>query len=436
MRRATGLLRRVAALAAPALLAVGVASAPAAAANLYEDFETDPRLKPAWDVQGSFVWSGRAGLIRADCSSQQAAAWWLRDRWGAGTLSARIRLDGGAVDPSQILLAFARDPATGAFRWVRITGGEHGVIAVGQSGIVDGRAGRVFGAAGGAFPAATWLTVLVTIEADGRIRVGVNGVQLLQVFVGTRPAEGQVGLFAPSGRVAITEFGMRHPRPAGCIGCHDGRNPDPEYPLAADVFTYWNGRWWDRTQGGLPGVQQGGHGDPGGEPAVGCTGARGCHDLTTPLARARHLDGVRGGRGAATSNTYHLKPEFFTRYPANDPAGEYGVQVAFDNYCAFACHTGWQERAYRDMRHERDTQEGDPGHRSLELGTHFTRRSINLAMDCDLNSEAAGGKNFVPCVACHDPHGTGITKRVSRGGNRMLRLDDWGGGEYCASCHH
>jgi predicted CXXCH cytochrome family protein len=418
----------VAGCVALAHLGAGAACCLAATTNLREDFSTDPDLNPGWRVQGSFVWSGPAGILRADCATQPAAAWWVADQWGAGALSATVRLAGGtAGEPPELLLAFARNPATKAYRWVRITGGEGGGVAVGQSGVIDGEGAGVFRSVRAAIPLQTWIQVLVAIDADGRVRVAVSGEPVLRARVGSQPAAGRVGIVALRGKAVVTEFGMRDERPAGCGGCHDGSNPDPEYPLAPDVYRYWDGTWWDATQGGLPSVQQGGHGDPGGNAANGCTD---CHDLTTAAAQAAHLDGVVGGRGAATPNTYHLKPEFFTKYPGNDPSGEYGLQVAFDNYCAFQCHAGqW----VRDMRHENDTVRTDPGYRAVQLGTHLTMAASPALMDSDLSSDVAGGTNFSPCVGCHDPHGSGTTGGAAR--NYMVRAAWTNPPDLCASCH-
>ncbi|MBI5486328.1 MAG: hypothetical protein HY905_03240, partial [Deltaproteobacteria bacterium] len=53
----------------------------------------------------------------------------------------------------------------------------------------------------------------------------------------------------------------------------------------------------------------------------------------------------------------------------------------------------------------------------------------------DLTTLANGGADYAPCVACHDPHGTG-TVEVTRTTNRMVR-DPWidPPAPLCLGCH-
>jgi hypothetical protein len=141
------------------------------------------------------------------------------------------------------------------------------------------------------------------------------------------------------------------------------------------------------------------------------------------------------------ANTAHLKAEYFSRTPppANPVgAGTWSVQVTFDNYCAYQCHTA---RGVPDMRHEVDTLTGDFNHWSVEFGTHFTGSDgdalvRNYPMDADLNTAAnAGDVDYATCVSCHDPHGTTVAE-PTKSSNRMVR-DSWiTAPTLCNVCHN
>ena len=103
---------------------------------------------------------------------------------------------------------------------------------------------------------------------------------------------------------------------------------------APNVMTYWSGS--NRS------LQDGGHGDDDrdGSPPLVCSD---CHDISLPAApsSAKHGTGtynsIWANDSTRSTNTSHLKAEFFTKYPANG-AGDWSVQVAFDQYCNWECH--------------------------------------------------------------------------------------------------
>ena len=123
------------------------------------------------------------------------------------------------------------------------------------------------------------------LHLDGSVQV--NGI--------SAPDNGQNANYQPAGggcaracHLATWKIDATYPTAAGkilmefgsgiCESCHDGT-----VPLAPNVMAYWSGS----TAG-----QDGGHGDPGGSPALACID---CHDLSQPAvagfgaARHRHL---------------------------------------------------------------------------------------------------------------------------------------------------
>ena len=227
-----------------------------------------------------------------------------------------------------------------------------------------------------------------------------------------------------------------------CEDCHDGT-----VALAPNVMTYW---------AGSAAGQDGGHGDRGGFAAVACTA---CHDINLPSGptSARHGTGVYNSiwdnDSTRSTNTAHLKVEFFTKYPAVG-AGDWSIQVAMDNYCTYECHdlnrndvqdTG---EPAKSMRHEVDTLPTDADHHSMWFGSHLTPPQgaqpdtiPGILIDLDLNTGAAGGGNYAPCVSCHDPHGTGTAAPRTYPSNRMVRYefpvanDPSMSSELCSKCH-
>ena len=236
--------------------------------------------------------------------------------------------------------------------------------------------------------------------------------------------------------VQLREFGA-----GACETCHDGTKA-----LAPDVMTYWSG-----SAGG----QDGGHGDPGGAPALACTD---CHDLSQPTspASAQHGTGVYNSLWANDStrstNTSHLKADFFTKYPANG-AGDWSVQVAFDRYCNWECHDVNKDDVWdttevasfmwhAKLHPELGETTSDANYRSVEFGTHLTKPTgsadtiVGMPIDADLNTDAIGGGAYAPCISCHDPHGTGTAKPVGKPSNYMMRFE-WPAtaNTLCSKCH-
>jgi hypothetical protein len=222
--------------------------------------------------------------------------------------------------------------------------------------------------------------------------------------------------------------------PSGCENCHDGSQPP-----APNVMTYWAGS--DGSK------QDGGHGDPQGLDRATPPGCVDCHDISQPAGA--HGDGTLQSftNGNLNSNTSHLKAEFFDTARSSPPPpvgnGTWSVQVAFDNYCAYRCHTDtatWVTSAVPEMRHERDTLATDANHWSVEFGTHLTISDAtalpaNYPFDAELNTNAnAADVDYAPCVSCHDPHGTGVVE-PTKSSNRMVR-DNWiSPYTLCNRCH-
>ena len=225
--------------------------------------------------------------------------------------------------------------------------------------------------------------------------------------------------------------------PMGCEGCHNG---NVAYPLAPNVIdgTMPGSASLSYNYYGTDGAKQdGGHGDPEGRDNLlakpECTS---CHDISQPAGNL-HLNGTYESIWNNTSrnaNTAHLKAEFFTLYPAN-AVGTWSVQVAFDNYCYQKCHVGLSVPV---MKHESDTLVSDGNYGSVELGTHLTVATgdtLPYPVDRDLNTAATGVPFYVPCISCHDPHGTTLVE-TTRTSNRMVR-DKWTEPPtLCNTCHY
>ncbi len=234
---------------------------------------------------------------------------------------------------------------------------------------------------------------------------------------------------------------------ASCEGCHNG---NPAHPLAPNVINgplpgglgFYNWYGTNATR------QDGGHGDPQGRDRTSPPACADCHDISTPPGT--HGDGILqspfDGR-PLNENTSHLKAIFFDTArtsPAKPVAdGPWGIQVAFDNYCAYACHRNTTSRVTQivpDMRHEADTAAAAPNHWSLEFGTHLTTSSGTTPplggmrpVDSQLNVGATGLPDYGTCVSCHDPHGTTVVE-TSKPSNRMIR-ESWGDSALCGYCH-
>lgn len=192
-----------------------------------------------------------------------------------------------------------------------------------------------------------------------------------------------------------------------CRACHAGKGA---YPLAANVYQYW---------------ESSGHGRFATRPQHRPT-CDACHDLKG--AAAGHLDGKRNAPGA---NTYHLVAGFIAPAPKN----EWDVQVQFDNYCWMTCH---QPAGVSDMRHERDST---PTKGAVQMGTHASYErpldgALAYPMDGDLSvfAGSAIAPFFAPCVSCHDPHGSAATSLTGKS-NRMARENYKEPPKMCSRCH-
>jgi predicted CxxxxCH...CXXCH cytochrome family protein len=227
--------------------------------------------------------------------------------------------------------------------------------------------------------------------------------------------------------------------PSGCVSCHDGSvalAPNViDGTLPSNPALSYN---WFGTDGAK---QDGGHGDPQGRDGGPAPECGDCHDILIPAGT--HGDGIRQSvfnNATRNANTAHLKAEYFVRSsPPSVPvgAGTWSTQVYFDNYCAEKCHPG---KSVPAMRHEIDTLVTDTNHWSIELGTHLTLSDgdalgANYPIDADLNTAAnAADVDYVPCVGCHDPHGTTVVE-PSKTSNRMVR-DAWiATPTLCNACH-
>jgi len=192
-----------------------------------------------------------------------------------------------------------------------------------------------------------------------------------------------------------------------CRACHAGKGA---YPLAADVYQFW---------------ETSGHGRFMNRPDYRPT-CEACHDLAGPAA-AGHLDGKKNAPGA---NTYHLVKGFIAAAPKN----EWEFQVAFDDTCWTTCH---QALGIVDMRHERDA---NPAKGAVEMGSHASyERPIGTSdylVDGDLAvfPGSATAPFYMTCVSCHDPHGSGATSKTGQS-NRMARDNYKDPPRMCSHCH-
>ncbi len=383
--------------------------------DLRERFLADPRESPAWHASGTWSWDA-AGTAVVSGGPGTGEFLWTGGSHYAGAISARLKLIAGREGrPPAARLTFAVDPATGGHRWFEVSAGRPGRLVLGQSGAVRGSPERVLQIWRANVPEGVWLEVGLRLAGTKGVTASLGAATLFTAAAAPL-APGLVGFASRSSTVAFDEFTFAaDPDGEPCVECHAGQ---PGFPLAANVYAYWDGRWWDTFRGGNASTQQGGHGDPAGRPATACVGTRGCHDLRLP-APSEHRNGVREGRpqrGAQRSvNPYHLRAGFLVAQPRQP----WEAQVAFDNYCYAACHRGY---SIRDMRHERDTLPGAANYRSVEMGTHLTdpdAESRGIYADSDLTSRATPTEpDYVPCVACHDPHGTAAPAPVK---NKMLR---------------
>ncbi len=141
-------------------------------------------------------------------------------------------------------------------------------------------------------------------------------------------------------------------------------------------------------------------------------------------------------------NTSHLVAGFL---PAAGSARE--QQIAFDDYCAYACH---RDAGLPDMRHcsnvagvpdkvmefsvANDTTDDPKLDRGLDRKlVPWTIGDLTVAAAADPPKVSYYGT----CVSCHDPHGT-ATLQKTRGTNKMV-LRSWQDTfmqPYCSSACH
>jgi hypothetical protein len=186
---------------------------------------------------------------------------------------------------------------------------------------------------------------------------------------------------------------------SACEACHGNPpyNPGGGKAIAPNVMTYWSGS--------VAGRQDGGHGDPDGRAAAIQCG--GCHDISQPPGT--HLDGTlnsvgeTAAKGNRNANTAHLSPFYF-----GTATGASKVQVDFDNGCYTQCHLGISSNAKFDMRHSKNPPVAPFG------PPHCIADGLTIPwpVDYDLSTTApAAAPHYAPCVACHNPHGTGTTDK-------------------------
>ena len=385
--------------------------------DIVERFAADPLGEPRWYANGSWVWEPQGTTLAAQ--GPHGNLLWTAGSHFTGTLSLRFRLGG---PQSRARLLFAHDPATGASRWVEVAAGSPGRIALGQTGTIRGSAAGVIQSWRAPVAAGAWQDLALRIAADKSVTLTLGGVQLFSSAVAPL-APGLVG-FGADGPVSFDEFAFAaDPDGEPCVECHSGQ---PEQPAAANVYAWWDGRRWDALHGGDPAEQQGGHGDPGGveypfpgfppEPVATCTGTRGCHDLRQPVPED-HRNGTREGRGHRSLNSFHLRTVAIVAQPANPN----DAQVAFDvNFCYLLCHSA--QRITSDLH-------------AAKVRLRVAGESLPLPVDSDITTRALGTKpDYLVCVSCHDPHGTGVTDNKGTS-NEMLRMDWFSSSTLCDVCH-
>lgn len=186
-------------------------------------------------------------------------------------------------------------------------------------------------------------------------------------------------------------------------------------------------------------------------PSLACTA---CHDLSSPQPGThfvcvkdvnRELNTLQWpGKPAdtRTTNTSHLVPGYLPE--ASSPGQR---QIAFDDYCAYACH---RDAGVTDMRHgshpggvhdklmefsqENDTTDDPKRNRGLDRKLiPWTIDDLTVAADAD----PPRVRYYGTCVSCHNPHGTD-TQQKTRGTNKMV-FRNWKGASmqpFCGTACH
>jgi predicted CXXCH cytochrome family protein len=402
------------------------AAAPPPAGDVAEDFSADPLQDTLWQATGTWTHDPVAGAVVSSATPAGSLTWTSNQSY-TGAVAARIMLYAGSAGAAaRARVVFARDPVSGATRWVQFTAGNPGTVTLGQTGRIRGTGSRTIRSTRIRIPKGVWQDVGVRIGAKSRVTVTLNGRALFTATVAPT-ALGQFGIASTSSKIAVDSFTFSaDPDAEPCNECHAGSYRPAD---AADVYAYWDGSWWRRTQGGSTTAQRGGHGDPAGLFAMSCTGGAGCHSMRLPRVD-HHRNGVYEPRENITVNPWHLRSEFINQSPSR----AWDVQMTFDDFCATACHAGF---GIRDMRHQ-----GLGANRPyLQLGYGLTEASGSLVppgipLDADLTSAAGGGApHFATCVTCHDPHGSPAPD-TTRGSNHMVRMSWKTTSELCLICHN
>ncbi len=423
---------------------------PAAAADAFDDFSSDPRISGNWDLSWGWVWSSQSQRVTAWPFKTDLARW-TGGSFDQGTLGVGIRfLASGRPRPARagLIYGWQTDTATPAYRFVTLVAGEPGMVIIGRRGGPDAPwSSRVDARAQANILLQRWYRLQVYFDVDGSVYVylsdgGQPPVPVLSYREdGGPPSLGAIGFRSIQSQTQFDDFSFsstEFPDYQPCELCHSG-HPPAGYSLAPNVMQYWDGSWWDFYMGGSATVQQGGHGDPDGFPATDCTGANGCHDMTQ--SAATHRDGIlhvtTGGHTLRTGNTYHLRTGFINPAPVNT----WDVQVTFDNYCYTACHQGY---GVVNHRHGKNPTPNvvmfGLGHTTSDADSG-SPRPVTYPVDSDLTTLASRtNPDYAPCISCHDPHGTGVQDHsgsAATHSNRMLRdnftytSDD----ALCVSCH-
>ena len=396
--------------------------------DIAERFTADPRGSGQWFASGTWSWDRQATTLASGGVGAGTFIWNPGSHF-TGRLALRLRLlegQGGAESRGRLI--FAHDAVRGAHRWLEIVAGNPGRLTLGQTGTIGAAAPGVLQSWRTPVAAGAWLDVALRIAADRTVTVSLAGKDLFTAAAAPL-APGKVGFASVAGAVEFDQFSFTaDPDGEPCVECHAGEFSKPKgadiYPQGADVYAWWDGRRWDTGTGGDPLLQQGGHGDPGGEPAVGCTGTNGCHDLRQPRPED-HRNGTHEGRGHRSVNSFHLRQAAIVV----DPVNPWDAQITIDTFCSQQCHNALA--IGRNHRH------GDyPVVGAVQLGqggTRMTGETLPIPVDSDVTTRATPvAPDYAPCISCHDPHGTGAPDN-NKASNRMLRME-WTN-DLCRVCH-
>jgi cytochrome c2 len=232
--------------------------------------------------------------------------------------------------------------------------------------------------------------------------------------------------------------------PAVASGCEDCHNGNSDYPLAPNVMGDGVQATGDAGHAtpkpfddGTYGYNVNGHGRDADTAAISMGNPIGascvaCHNISDPTGK--HLDGVLDGHYPAigNANPFHLVAGFLNAAQTS----EWSAQVTFDNYCWTACHSG----KTTDMRHGKDAI---PATNAMQFGDHASflapMHTAPPDMFYDVNLAWLGAyngyPNFMPCITCHNPHGTNTVGSSVDGSNKMMIVNWNPSSALCAKCH-